>query len=958
MANQYELFYGRDSPFSQHHKCRFEVDGVRFSCAEQYMMYSKAVVFEDECIKQKILDAADPVEMKRLGREVKNFEVKPWMEYAVDKVKTANHAKFSQNKYLKESLFKTYPKLLVECSPSDTRWGIGLSKQDPGALDKDCWRGRNLLGQIITNVRDELMMKESLIEEPTIPTLQSDQREFETAETTIIFERRRFKDKQREANFNKYVFYWGKESPFHSEYPCEFIVDDKTFYSVEHYLFYCKAALFKDRHQTKKALDIKSAHELYDIEDKVDNLDEDRWYEESQVCCRKGVEAKFSQNDSLKSILLKSYPKKILEVETRHRQEIIKQGPGLHVSDNMEWYWRDLILMDVRDKLRTEEKVFHQINDTRKSKHSPSAKKASNNRESRDRSEEFLFFDNDSPLSNRHCSKFVVDGHEFCFLDQYLFYCKADLCNDEESKKRAIGLSRPGDLVTDRVSNFDAKEWKKQRNNIYKKGVKAKISQNEELKQLLINSFPKTILNLRYRDRQDIIRHPHRCKDTFFKWKHWSEFILMEVRDEIMNDDQFSNRSNQSTRNNEANGHKTTAYPSKPSSSQDHTETHEEGGDGDGGFVESNRFQLPSDKPEASNTSDSQVSGSEIDSEITKRNDAETECSEDDMVSTGSKDRINDVPEENTDQLINQEPDKLDANASISISIPNKGDDRDNDSTISENGDRKRRVDRKSSGDFETPKDSKKRKRKTKTPNGNKQNGSYKCERTRGPTVDKGCKISPLQPPKDVLNNRNDTLETDVEKSPHKPSKNNTSTEAASVEPESKPLQEPLKYKDYRKLSQKGSDKYVLIPSDSPLSKGYKCEFQVDGVKFCCVTQFVEYKKAELFEDEFRREKIMKLIEENAILNCGREVNKFDPAKWFGEYAIKYMTQGYQAMLAQHPEIKRQLYDTYPKTIQEQSSRSPRSGEYSKTVNKQKYGLKTALTDIRNDLMRQEGLID
>ncbi|XP_055956280.1 uncharacterized protein LOC130012418 [Patella vulgata] len=578
----------------------------------------------------------------------------------------------------------------------------------------------------------------------------------------------------------------------------------------------------------------------------------------------------------------------------------------------------------------------------------PPVKETSNSRESPDRSEKFLFFDNDSPLSNRHCIKFVVDGVEFCFLDQYMFYCKADLFKDEVNKKRAIGISRPGDLLDDRVSNSTSKQWYEQRNDIYKKGVKAKISQNEEFKQLLINSFPKTILNLQKRDREEIIRHLHQCKEAFFKWRHWSEFILMEVRDEIMKGDQFSNRSIKATSNNEENGHKTTSHPSKPTGSQDHTETPEKSDDTDSGF-ESNRFQLPTDtydKSEASKeNSDSPVlvSGSAMDFYITKGKETEIESSEDAMAISLIKDRINDVPGENTDQLNNQEPGKHDANASISSSAK--------DLTINENGDRKRRVDRKSSENLQTWKDSKKR--KSKTPKGNKQNGSYKNDRTHGPTVDKeSWNTEPdSKPPKGVLNNIKGTLETHVEKSPHKPKEDNTSDEAAAVEPESKPQEEALKYKDYRKLSQKLSKEYELIRADSPLSKGYKWEFEVDGVTFCSVTQFVEYKKTELFEDNVRKAKakIMKLSEENDILNCGREVANFDNIKWFGENADKYMTQAYQAKLTQHPEIKRKLYDTYPKTILEQPSKPSSSGEYV---------LKTLLTDIRNDLMRQEGFID
>ena len=64
---------------------------------------------------------------------------------------------FSQNEHLKEKLFSTYPKKLVEASPHDQIWGIGLHADDPRALNESEWRGTNLLGRILTEVRDELL---------------------------------------------------------------------------------------------------------------------------------------------------------------------------------------------------------------------------------------------------------------------------------------------------------------------------------------------------------------------------------------------------------------------------------------------------------------------------------------------------------------------------------------------------------------------------------------------------------------------------------------------------------------------------------------------------------------------------------------------------------------------------------------------------------------------------------
>ncbi|XP_072173146.1 N-glycosidase YbiA-like [Diadema setosum] len=153
---EFTFFYTSESPFSQFHPANFEVDGVQYTCAEMYMMHQKAVLFGDTAIAERILVASKPGAMKALGRKVQNFDDDVWKEHRVKIVKKGNLAKFSQNEDLKERLMATKGTTLVEASPRDRIWGIGLGKDNPKALSKDTWRGQNLLGYILTEVREEL----------------------------------------------------------------------------------------------------------------------------------------------------------------------------------------------------------------------------------------------------------------------------------------------------------------------------------------------------------------------------------------------------------------------------------------------------------------------------------------------------------------------------------------------------------------------------------------------------------------------------------------------------------------------------------------------------------------------------------------------------------------------------------------------------------------------------------
>jgi hypothetical protein len=143
-------------PFSQWYPSHFQMNGVRFNTAEQAMMYAKAMLFRDKKTAAKILEARKPREQKALGREVKNFDSKTWDGRKLYEVVKVNHAKFHQNPDLRAELFKTGTAQIVEASPNDAIWGIGLDEQAARNTPIADWPGNNLLGIALTKVRAEL----------------------------------------------------------------------------------------------------------------------------------------------------------------------------------------------------------------------------------------------------------------------------------------------------------------------------------------------------------------------------------------------------------------------------------------------------------------------------------------------------------------------------------------------------------------------------------------------------------------------------------------------------------------------------------------------------------------------------------------------------------------------------------------------------------------------------------
>jgi ribA/ribD-fused uncharacterized protein len=148
--------------FSQHYPALFVLDSslydpnvVEMKChnAEQYMMAEKALLFGDTGAYRAIMATSSPINIKSLGRLVKNFDEAKWIEERKKIVVRGNIAKFTQNESLLDLMVDTGDRQLVEGSPYDRIWGIGMKHTDPLALDPSKWKGMNLLGECLMEAR-------------------------------------------------------------------------------------------------------------------------------------------------------------------------------------------------------------------------------------------------------------------------------------------------------------------------------------------------------------------------------------------------------------------------------------------------------------------------------------------------------------------------------------------------------------------------------------------------------------------------------------------------------------------------------------------------------------------------------------------------------------------------------------------------------------------------------------
>ncbi|MFG2040756.1 NADAR family protein [Dactylosporangium sp. NPDC048998] len=144
------------SCLSQWWPAAFEADGVGFPSAEHYMMWRKAKLFGDDAIAARLLDVSHPNEAKTLGRRIAGFDEETWARERFGIVVAGSIAKFAAHDDLRAFLLGTGDRVLVEASPLDRVWGIGLAAGDASADEPARWRGLNLLGFALMRARFEL----------------------------------------------------------------------------------------------------------------------------------------------------------------------------------------------------------------------------------------------------------------------------------------------------------------------------------------------------------------------------------------------------------------------------------------------------------------------------------------------------------------------------------------------------------------------------------------------------------------------------------------------------------------------------------------------------------------------------------------------------------------------------------------------------------------------------------
>lgn len=149
------FFYASKDVFSNFYSSSFIVGSIKFNCGEQFIMNAKALLFEDSDTAEKIMNETRPMIIKSLGRKVKNFDKKVWAEKRENITYIGLLAKFKQNERLRTALLSTENKDLVEASPTDTTWGIGMSENHPDVENKNLW-GKNILGNILMKVRNHI----------------------------------------------------------------------------------------------------------------------------------------------------------------------------------------------------------------------------------------------------------------------------------------------------------------------------------------------------------------------------------------------------------------------------------------------------------------------------------------------------------------------------------------------------------------------------------------------------------------------------------------------------------------------------------------------------------------------------------------------------------------------------------------------------------------------------------
>ena len=154
------VFFSKHSIFSNFHRMPVRIEGQTYQCNEQYFQRAKAVMFNDAATAEKIMNESDPVKMSNLGKSVKGFKKELWAKQAPRVLHRVNTAKYEQNESAKRALLETGTKKIGEASPHTT-YGTGVHINAKNALEHLSWEGENLMGQILTRIRETMTQQDT-----------------------------------------------------------------------------------------------------------------------------------------------------------------------------------------------------------------------------------------------------------------------------------------------------------------------------------------------------------------------------------------------------------------------------------------------------------------------------------------------------------------------------------------------------------------------------------------------------------------------------------------------------------------------------------------------------------------------------------------------------------------------------------------------------------------------------
>jgi ribA/ribD-fused uncharacterized protein len=157
-------FFTKNSPLSNHSMSPFTAHNISFTSNEQYFIYHKAVKFNDYTTAQKIMQENDPIKIKHLGKQIKNFDINIWKECCIDIMRTGLKHKFDQNDHHRSFLLGTRNNTLIEASPHDSFWGVGKSLWDKDLFNSSTWIAKacNHLGDLLMETRRALKNRETV----------------------------------------------------------------------------------------------------------------------------------------------------------------------------------------------------------------------------------------------------------------------------------------------------------------------------------------------------------------------------------------------------------------------------------------------------------------------------------------------------------------------------------------------------------------------------------------------------------------------------------------------------------------------------------------------------------------------------------------------------------------------------------------------------------------------------